>query len=170
MAKEVSLLDETLIRLAADGKSGNEMELLTGIPASQAVQHVKSLMAQRDVWSEFERRQLLLHELNELKNSLSQNALDFKDLDSARLLLKTLELIGKRLDSHQSKLSEDVLKLSEFQQKVLLRAMDSALNFAKGELAQRFPEVSVEELDALVLEGLMLAKYELGADEGESVA
>lgn len=166
MSKEISLLDETLIKLAASGKSGEEMAQMTGIPAAQAVQHVKTLMAQRDVWTEVERRQLLLHELNELKESLSQNAIDFKDLDSARLLLKTLELIGKRLDSSQLKLNEDVLKLTDFQQRVLLRAMDSALSFAKKQLKERYPEVSSDELDELVAEGLTLAKYEIAA-EGE---
>jgi hypothetical protein len=163
-SKEVSLLDETLIKLAASGKSGDEMEAMTGVPAPQAIAHVKGLMAKRDVWSEHERQQLLLHELNELKDSLTQSAVDFKDLDSGRLLLKTLELIGKRLDSQQVRLDEDVLRLSEFQQRVLFRALDAALNFAKKELAERYPQVSLDELDAIVTEGLVLAKYELLAD------
>lgn len=164
MSKDVSLLDETLIRLAASGKSGDEMQALTGVPAAQAVQHVKGLMAKRDVWSEHERQQLLLHELNELKDSLTQNAVDFKDLDSARLLLKTLELIGKRLDAQQLTLDADVLKLSEFQQRVLFNALDAALQFAKKELRERYPLVSSDELDEIVTEGLLLAKYELIAE------
>ena len=167
MSKEVSLLDETLIRLAAAGRSGEEMESLTGVPAAQCVQHVKGLMAKRDVWSEHERQQLLLHELNMLKDSLTQSAVDFKDLDSGRLLLKTLELIGKRLDSQQVRLDEDVLKLSEFQQRVLFRALDAALNFAKTQLAEKYPQVSLEELDSIVTEGLVLAKYELLADTND---
>ena len=59
----------------------------------------------------------------------------------------------------------DVIKLSEFQGKVLLRAMDSALNFAKGELAERYPDVPKEELDELVSEGLMRAKYEIEKEQ-----
>ncbi len=58
---EISLLDETLIRAAASGKSGEEMEALTGIPAAQAILHVKQLLSRRDIWSEVERRQLLFH-------------------------------------------------------------------------------------------------------------
>jgi hypothetical protein len=54
--------------------------------------------------------------------------------------------------------------LSEFQQRVLFRALDAALNFAKKELAERYPQVSLDELDAIVTEGLVLAKYELLAD------
>lgn len=158
---EVSLLDETLIRAAASGKSGEEMEQLTGIPAAQAVVHVKQLLNRRDIWSEVEKRQLLLFELNELKESLTQNAVDFRDNESAKLLLKVLQEVGKRLDSERSKLDLDVIKLSEYQEKVLLRAMDSALNFAKGELSERYPQVRKEELDELVVEGLVRAKYEL---------
>lgn len=158
---EVSLLDETLIRAAAAGKSGEEMQDLTGIPAAQAVMHVKNLLGRRDIWTEIERRQLLLTELQELKESLSQNAVEYKDQDSAKLLLKVLQEIGKRLDTERSKLDVDLLKLNEYQQRVLMRAMDLALNFTKKELRERYPQVSASELDGLVAEGLMLAKFEI---------
>lgn len=162
--KEVSLLDETLIRAAAAGKSGEEMESLTGVPAAQAVLHVKQLLSRRDIWNEVERRQLLLHELNELKQSLSDAAITMRDEDSAKLLLKVLQEIGKRLDSERTKLDTDIIKLSEYQERVLLRAMDAALDFAKKELAQRYPLVPKEELDELVIEGLVRAKAELESE------
>jgi hypothetical protein len=161
MSGEVSLLDETLLRAAASGKSGEEMEQLTGVPAAQAVMHVKQLLSRRDIWNELERRQLLLQELNELKESLTQNAVDFRDSESAKLLLKVLQEIGRRLDSEKIKVDADILKLSEYQGKILLRAMDSALGFAKKELAERYPLVPKEELDELVAEGLMRAKGEI---------
>ena len=163
-SKEVSLLDETLIRAAASGKSGEEMEQLTGVPAAQAVLHVKQLLSRRDIWNEVERRQLLLHELNELKQSLSDAAITMRDEDSAKLLLKVLQEIGKRLDSERTKLDTDIIKLSEYQEKVLLRAMDAALGFAKKELSQRYPLVPKEELDELVFEGLVRAKAELESE------
>ena len=163
-SKEVSLLDETLIRAAASGKSGEEMEQLTGVPAAQAVLHVKQLLSRRDIWNEVERRQLLLHELNELKQSLSDAAITMRDEDSAKLLLKVLQEIGKRLDSERTKLDTDIIKLSEYQEKILLRAMDAALGFAKKELAQRYPLVPKEELDELVIEGLVRAKAELESE------
>ena len=162
--KEVSLLDETLIRAAAAGKSGEEMESLTGVPAAQAVLHVKQLLSRRDIWNEVERRQLLLHELNELKQSLSDAAITMRDEDSAKLLLKVLQEIGKRLDSERTKLDTDIIKLSEYQERVLLRAMDAALDFAKKELSQRYPLVPKEELDELVIEGLVRAKAELESE------
>jgi hypothetical protein len=162
---EISLLDETLLRAAASGKSGEEIERLTGIPAAQAVVHVKNILARRDVWSEVEQRQLLVHELNELKNSLQQNAIEFKDPTSARLLLQTLSELGRRLDSQKAQLDEQVLRLSEFQQSILLRAMDSALSFAKKQLKEQYPDVDSDRLDALVGEGLLLAKHELMAED-----
>ena len=165
MGREVALLDDVLLKAAAGGKSGVEIERLTGIPAAQAVQHVKQLLATRDIWSEHEQRQLLLVELHELKDSLQGQALKAKDLDSARLLLKALELIGRRLDSQQAVLDENLIKLSRFQEQVLLRAMDVALNFAKQELLERYPEVSTVELDSIVADGLLRAKYEILEDE-----
>lgn len=161
---EVSLLDETLLRAAAAGKSGEEIERLTGIPAAQAVVHVKNLLARRDVWTDVEQRQLLVHELNVLKDSLLRNAVELQDPTSARLLLQTLQELGRRLDAQKSTLDADVLRLSEYQQGVMLRAMDAALGFAKRELRDKYPSVSVDELDALVGEGLLRAKAELLAE------
>jgi hypothetical protein len=42
--------------------------------------------------------------------------------------------------------------------------MDAALDFAKKELNVRYPEVDRDELDALVGEGLALAKESLNRD------
>jgi hypothetical protein len=163
--REVALLDEMLIKAAAGGKSGTEMERLTGIPAAQAVVHVKQILSTRDIWTEQEQRQLLLTELHELKESLAPHAIQAGDPESARLLLKTLETIGKRLDSQQSVLDENMIKLSHFQEKVLLRAMDTALNFAKEQLQERYPDITRSELEALVADGLQKAKYEIMEDE-----
>jgi hypothetical protein len=154
-----------LIKAAAGGKSGTEMERLTGIPAAQAVVHVKQILSTRDIWTEQEQRQLLLTELHELKESLAPHAIQAGDPESARLLLKTLETIGKRLDSQQSVLDENMIKLSHFQEKVLLRAMDTALNFAKEQLQERYPDITRSELEALVADGLQKAKYEIMEDE-----
>jgi hypothetical protein len=161
MGKAVSVVDEILLRAAAGGKSGEEIEKATGIPAAQALEKVKELLASRDVWTEMEQRQLLLAELHELKDSLRTQAIDGQDPEAARVLLRTLETIGKRLDAQQTVLDENLIKLTQFQQKILLRAMDAALDFAKRELADRYPQVSIEELDELVANGLQRAKFEL---------
>jgi hypothetical protein len=161
MGKAVSVVDEILLRAAAGGKSGDEIERATGIPAAQALEKVKDLLASRDVWTEMEQRQLLLAELHELKDSLRAQAIEGQDPEAARVLLRTLETIGKRLDSQQTVLDENLIKLTQFQQRILLRAMDAALDFAKGELAERYPQVSIVELDELVANGLQRAKFEL---------
>lgn len=160
-----SVLDDVLLKAAADGRSPMEMERISGIPAAQAVQHVKQLLDSRDVWTEHQQRQLLLSELHELKDSLRDQALKAGDIDSARLLLKSLEIIGKRLDSQQQTLDENVIKLSEYQQSILLRAMDAALTFAKEQLEERYPQITRSELEELVADGLQKAKYQLMEEE-----
>lgn len=165
MGKEVSVLDDMLIKAAAGGKSGAEMEKLTGIPAAQAVLHVKQILSTRDIWTEHEQRQLLLTELHELKDSLTEHAIKAGDVESARLLLKTLEVIGRRLDNQQQVLDENMIKLSHFQERVLLRAMDTALNFAKEQLQIKYPEITKSELEELVADGLQKAKYEIEENE-----
>jgi pantothenate synthetase len=127
MAKEVAALDEILLRLAANGASADEIERQTGIPAAQAVMHIKKILQSRDIWTEFERRQLLLRELNELKESMRQNALEMKDPQSARLLLQTLQTIAQRLDSEQKQLDVDIVKVTEHQAKVMGRATESSI-------------------------------------------
>jgi len=160
-----SVLDDILLKAAADGRSPIEMERISGIPAAQAVQHVKQLLESRDVWTEHQQRQLLLNELHELKDSLREQSLKAGDLDSARLMLKSLEVIGKRLDSQQANLDENVIKLSNYQQSVLIRAMDTALQFAKDQLAERYPQITRSELEELVADGLQKAKYEIMEEE-----
>jgi hypothetical protein len=129
------------------------------------VLHVKQLLATRDIWTEHEQRQLLLNELHVLKDSLSDHAIKAGDPESARLLLKTLEVIGKRLDGQQQVLDENMIKLSHFQERVLLRAMDTALNFAKEQLQIKYPEITRSELEEMVADGLQKAKYEIADDE-----
>lgn len=163
--KGSSVLDDVLLKAAADGRSPMEMERISGIPAAQAVQHVKKLLESRDVWTEHQQRQLLLNELHELKDSLRDQALKAGDIDSARLLLRSLEIIGKRLDSQQEVLDENVIKLSNYQQSVLIRAMDTALRFAKDQLAERYPQITRSELETLVADGLQQAKYQIMEEE-----
>ena len=165
MSKAISVVDDILLRAAAGGKSGEEIEQITGIPAAQALEKVKQLLASRDVWTEMEQRQLLLAELHELKDSLRGQAVDGQDPEAARVLLRTLEVIGKRLDAQQTVLDENLIKLTMFQQRILLRAMDAALEFAKGELAERYPQISPTELDNLVADGLQRAKFQLMESE-----
>lgn len=161
---QVALLDDILIKAAAGGKSGSEMERMTGIPAAQAVHHVKQLLQTRNVWTEHEQRQLLLTELHELKNTLQEQSKG-GDLDSQRLMLKTLETIGKRLDGQQQALDENMIKLTQFQERVLLRAMDTALEFTKRQLEEKYPQITRGELEELVAEGLQKAKFEIMEEE-----
>lgn len=165
MPKEVAALDEILLRLAANGASADEIERQTGIPAAQAIMHIKKILQSRDIWTEFERRQLLLRELNELKDSMRQNALEMKDPQSARLLLQTLQTIAQRLDSEQKQLDVDIIKVTEHQAKVMGRAFDIALNYMKAEMLKLYPEVSRGELDSIAQEGLIKAKYDLAAEK-----
>jgi phage terminase Nu1 subunit (DNA packaging protein) len=127
--------------------------------------HIKKILQSRDIWTDFERRQLLLRELNELKESMRQNALEMKDPQSARLLLQTLQTIAQRLDSEQKQLDVDIIKVTEHQAKVMGRAFDIALNHMKNELQKLYPEVSRQELDSMAQEGLIKAKYDLAAEK-----
>lgn len=165
MAKDSAVLDEILLRLAANGASAEQIERETGIPAAQAVMHIKRLLQSRDIWTEFERRQLLIKELNELKDAMRSSAVDMKDPQSARLMLQTLQTIAQRLDSEKNQLDVDIVKITDHQAKVMGRAFDVALDHIKGELVKKHPEIMRTEIDKLAQEGLTKAKYELAAEQ-----
>src|SRR5690625_2580602 len=94
--------DKQLLDLAASNATPNEMEAATGIPAAQAVSRVKALLQSRDIWSELERRQLLLHDLYNLKNKLvDESDNDVVTLQAIRLLSERSEerRVGKESSS-----------------------------------------------------------------------
>lgn len=66
----LSLRDNMLLQAAADGLSGEEMEARYGIPAAEAVLRVREILKSRDIWSELEQEQLLLADLQKLKQKI----------------------------------------------------------------------------------------------------
>jgi len=164
MAKELNLLDQSLLEAAASGKSGEEIEKQTGVPAAQAIQHIKNMLKSRDIWTEMERRQLLLRELHQLKDILQENAYNTQDPAALRLLLQTLQTIGDRLDSEKVKVDYDMMRITDHHAKIMGKAFDVALEHMKRELQSRYPDVSKAEIDSIAQEGLVKAKFELIAD------
>ncbi len=136
--------DKQLLDLAAGNATPNEMEAATGIPAAQAVTRVKTLLQSRDVWSELERRQLLLHDLYNLKNRLIDEASDDKTA------LRAISLLSDSLDKQYALTKEEMEQVSEVHARKMLDMIGSAFRY----MEDAFPELESDSLRDAFARGL----------------
>lgn len=151
-----SLLDDQLLELAANGKSADEMENATGVPAAEALARVKKILRDQDAFTLLERRRLLLHSAYSLKEKME------KDLDMANPLevnnyLRILKNVGDQLDKQSALTAEELDKVTKIQAMKLLQLLTLAFDHAKVLLASSSPHADVTEIDVALREGLRVA-------------
>lgn len=150
----LSKRDTKLLEMAANGLSPNEMEAATNIPAAQCAIQVKNILASRDVWTEVERKQLLLHDLYGLKNQIQQQNLTYIDEKQSGALIKTLRAIGDILE-RQTALSEtEINQITEANARAMIRLISAAFERAKELLRSEYPDVDIREIEAAFNAGL----------------
>lgn len=146
--KEVRALQKNmLLQAAADGLSGEEMEEKYGIPAAQCIIIVREMLKSRDVWSDVERKRLLLVDLQDLKIKLKNQLENEHDSGDASVLLRTLREIGNILDKQTAISDEEINRVSSVQAKELMRLILAAFEGAKQYLSAEYPDVSLVELE-----------------------
>lgn len=147
--------DQVLLDLAADGMSGEEMGARLNLPAAQCVLRVQEILRDKDMWSDIERRQLLLHDLYRLKSALQKQVedtgLDPKDVGN---LLKTLSTMATILDNASKITSDQLTQLSSLQAKILFQLVVASFGRAKKLLAEEYPDVDILRIDDAFEEGL----------------
>lgn len=157
-----SLLDEELLRCAANNMSPAQMEAELDIPAAQAAVRVRELLRSRDIWTEVEERRLLLISMYNLKAKLERN-LDIDNPKHVESLTKLLDTIGKRLDSVSAITENELDRVTSAQARKLLQLVISATEYAREVLAQEYPESIVEDVEVAFQEGLRRAAEEIEA-------
>lgn len=155
MGTEISPRDMALLRLAADGKSGAEMQAETGLTAAFAVLRVKELLRERDVWSEIERRQLLMEELYRLKNKIDKQNENFIDDKNAKVLLEVIVAIDNVMDKQSQITDEQLMKISQAQAQAMMGMIQSAFEYAKNTLSQQYPDADMKAIEESFNEGLV---------------
>lgn len=159
MAQELTPRDDALLKAAADGWSGERIEQELGIPAAKAVLRTKQILASNDVWTDIERRQILMYELTELKNKIQKQTEKYIDDKMGEVLLKTIKAIDEILDK-TSKVSDDQLsKISRAQAGAMLQLIKAAFDAAKGALAQEYPDADMRVIEAKFNDALQV-KFE----------
>lgn len=140
--------DTKLLEMAANNLSGEEMEAEIGIPAAQCVIRVKQILASRDVWSEMERKQLLLQDLYALKAQIQTQNLNYFDEKQGGLLIKALTAIGNILDKQSAMTDEEINRITEANARAMLRMISAAFERAKELLQAEYPDVDIFRIES----------------------
>jgi hypothetical protein len=161
--KGLSSFDRLILRGAKAGKSPNELSALTnGVISPEAVAiRVLEILDSRDWLSEAHQRMLLTDEINELKDSLFEKAVDFGSIDHTRELIKVVTLLDKRLADNKFDLQSALSQISRAQSQLMLSAVSVALERSFLELEKRYPEMRKAELLEIFHEAMPFAVREI---------
>lgn len=148
-----SLMDEELLNCAAQGMTPEQMEAQLDIPAAEAAMRVRRLLRSQDIWTEIERRQLLLISLHRHQQQFSKN-IDYSDAKHVEAMTKMLDTIGKRLDAATSVTDEQLDRVTTAQAQKLLQLVILAKDRAREILAEEYPDIIIDAVDAALDQGL----------------
>jgi hypothetical protein len=160
---ERSAVDAKLLSMAR--RSPQEIADATGLDARFVAERISYLLESRDWLSDRQQERLLLEEVSELKDLVMdgvRSAGDAKDFAAtASVALRTLKLVGERLDSRRKLVEADINEITAAQARMFGKAFDKALSHVVERIkaVEELPEP--EHVDAWVADGLRLAVREL---------
>lgn len=148
--------DEKLLMMARDGKSGQEMSAATGLPAAKALLRVKEILRDRDIWTDVERRAMLMDDLYDLKGRVQEQLRNVQWLDDKQItaLTKVIQTLDEALEKNGKIQEELVMHVTNAQSASMLRLIDAAFKRAKKILTDEFPEVPFERVQEAFQKGL----------------
>lgn len=159
----ISVQDQKLLELAANNKSPEEMQAITGVPAAEALVRIRRILASKDVLEVVEKRQLLMDSAYRLKEKLEEN-LDPTKPKEVEAVLKTLTLLDKMLTT-QGKISDAELEVvSRAQAKAIMQMIEAGYEHARRLLETEYGHVLGEDaltrVDEAFMVGLRQAQME----------
>jgi hypothetical protein len=160
---ERSAVDGKLLAMAR--RSPQEIADATGLDARFVAERISFLLESRDWLSDRQQERLLLEEVSELKDLVMdavRSSGDAKDFAAtASVALRTLKLVGERLDSRRKLVEADINEITAAQARMFGKAFDKALSHVVERIkaVDELPEP--EHVDAWVADGLRLAVREL---------
>lgn len=157
----LSLIDAELVKAAANNMSPVEMEAEFDVPAAEAYARVKEVLAGRNIWTEIERKQLLLESAFNLKAQIENATIDTSKPKEVEAYVRLLDHIAARLDAANTVNSADLEKVTGAMAKKLLMIYELATERAIEILRSEYPTVFIEDLRAALEQGLSLAADEV---------
>ena len=154
----VSRFDNILLSGAANGKSPEELSRLvrgTMSPA-ECMLHVRDILRSRNVWELPEKKQLVLHQLQDLASSIQRQYQDSGDRNDAALLLKTLSEVATLLEKQGAITEEELKMVNEAQARIMMNFIIAAYEHAQKLLAEEYPDMPFQRLQEAMQEGMAI--------------
>jgi len=161
--QELALRDKKLLTAAANGWSGEEIEERYGVPAAAALVRIRELLKSRNIFTDIERKQLLLFSLYQLKEKIEEEALDLDNPRSVEAYTKVVKSISETLEKQGQITEAEMQAAARAQAKALLGLIDAAMGRVRQWLAEEYSNVPLEVLDERFNEALR----EIAAEEDE---
>lgn len=144
VAAGMSLADDQLLR-ESWGRSPEEVERITGIPAERAIARVKWLLQQRNaIYTQTEQEQFLFMDLIKTKNRLDAILGDENRAPDAKLynvMVTTLRTIGQQLELLRSRNSKELEIVSNAQRRVLRELLGRSYYPAIEKMNELYPDL-----------------------------
>ena len=146
--KGLGPVDRVLLRGAASGKSANELSALTNgvIKPAESAARVIAILDSRDWLSQAQARMLLIDEMMQLKDELSERVHDFKSRDDVKPLISIFTLLEKAMAAEKLDLAKAMSEISRAHAALMLQGISLALERSFLELEKRYPEIRKVEL------------------------
>ena len=155
-------MDAKLLSMAR--RSPQEIADATGLDARYVAARISELLESRDWLTDRQQERLLLEEVADLKDLVMTAVRQAEGSDfaaTASVALRTLKLIGERLDSRRKLIEGDINEITAAQARIFGKAFDRALTYVVGHMkaAESLPDEDV--IDGWVADALRLAAREL---------
>lgn len=138
----LSAFDAKLLNGAARGLSPNELSRHIGgtlSPAECAVR-VREMLADKAFWSDPERKQLLLHRVNQVVDDLFEVAGRSKDSQDYSALIRALDLARKTMSEMEGATEAEMQAMVRLQAESMMDYMDALMRRAREILSEENPD------------------------------
>lgn len=162
MGTQLTRYDGILIDGAAGGRSANELSVLVNgtMSPAECVVRVRRVLADKDIWTDPERRKLMLHRVYEIVDELSDLASKTQDAKDYSALIRGMELLRKVLAEQGAISGEEMERMVRAQAGAMLGFISTAFDHAKATLQEAYPDLPMDAIENAFEEGLVLAQSE----------
>lgn len=147
--KGLSAFDERLLNGAARGLSPNELSRAIGntlSPAECAVR-VREMLADKNFWTDPERKQLLLHRVQQVADDLMDIASNSKDSQDYSALIRALDLVRKVVSEMEGATEAEMTALVRLQASAMIEFIEKAMERAKEILHEEYPDLDLNVIE-----------------------
>ena len=145
----ISAFDARLLNGASRGMSPNELSRSIGgtlSPAECAVR-VREMLADKNFWTDPERKQLLLHRVHKAVDDLFEIAENSKDAQDYSAVIRALDLLRKTLADTDGATEAELMTLVRLQAGAMIEYVETIMARAKEILGEEYPDLDLNVIE-----------------------